>query len=45
MTDARQDKFYALLVWASDRLARSVIHFLQVLDELGAPELQVRQLP
>jgi DNA invertase Pin-like site-specific DNA recombinase len=35
MTDARQGKFNVLLVWASDRLARSVRHFLQVLDEMG----------
>jgi DNA invertase Pin-like site-specific DNA recombinase len=34
MTDARQGKFDVLLVWAADRLARSVSHFLQVLDEL-----------
>ena len=35
MADARQGKFNVLLVWACDRLARSVMHFLQVLDELG----------
>jgi DNA invertase Pin-like site-specific DNA recombinase len=35
MADARQGKFNVLLVWACDRLARSVTHFLQVLDELG----------
>ena len=35
MADARQGKFNVLLVWACDRLARSVMHFLQVLDELA----------
>ena len=35
MADARQGKFHVVLVWACDRLARSVMHFLQVLDEFG----------
>ena len=35
MADARRGKFDAVLVWASDRLARSVKHFLDVLDELN----------
>ena len=35
LADARKGKFDVLLVWACDRLARSVSHFLQVLDELG----------
>ena len=35
MADARQGKFNVLLVWASDRVARSVRHFLQVLDEMA----------
>ncbi len=35
MTDARRGKFDVLLVWACDRLARSVTHFLEVLDELN----------
>ena len=35
MRDARRGKFDVLLVWASDRLARSVRHFLEVLDELN----------
>src|SRR5260370_38437478 len=35
LTDARQGKFQVLLVWACDRLARSVRHFLEVLDELN----------
>jgi len=35
MADARRGKFDVLLVWASDRLARSVTHFLAVLDELN----------
>ena len=35
MADARRGKFDVVLVWASDRLARSVRHFLEVLDELN----------
>src|SRR5277367_260438 len=35
MRDARRGSFEAVLVWASDRIARSVKHFLDVLDELN----------
>jgi DNA invertase Pin-like site-specific DNA recombinase len=35
MRDARRGKFDVVLVWASDRIARSVKHFLEVLDELS----------
>src|SRR4051795_12161076 len=35
MTDARRGRFDVVLVWASDRIARSVKHFLDVLDELN----------
>jgi DNA invertase Pin-like site-specific DNA recombinase len=35
MRDARRSKFDVVLVWASDRIARSVKHFLDVLDELN----------
>lgn len=35
MADARRGKFDVVLVWAFDRLARSVRHFLEVLDELN----------
>ena len=35
MSDARRGQFDVVLVWASDRLARSVRHFLEVLDELS----------
>ena len=35
MKDARQGRFDVVLVWASDRIARSVKHFLEVLDELS----------
>jgi DNA invertase Pin-like site-specific DNA recombinase len=35
MRDARRGRFDVLLVWAFDRLARSVVHFLQVMDELN----------
>jgi DNA invertase Pin-like site-specific DNA recombinase len=33
--DARRGRFDVVLVWASDRIARSVRHFLEVLDELN----------
>jgi DNA invertase Pin-like site-specific DNA recombinase len=35
MRDGRRGKFDVVLVWASDRIARSVRHFLEVLDELN----------
>jgi DNA invertase Pin-like site-specific DNA recombinase len=35
MTDARRGRFDIVLVWAFDRIARSVRHFLEVLDELN----------
>ncbi len=35
MRDARRGQFDIVLVWASDRIARSVKHFLEVLDELN----------
>jgi len=35
MADARRGRFDIVLVWASDRLARSVRHFLEVLDEFN----------
>jgi DNA invertase Pin-like site-specific DNA recombinase len=35
LKDARQRQFDVVLVWASDRIARSVRHFLEVLDELN----------
>jgi DNA invertase Pin-like site-specific DNA recombinase len=35
MRDARHGRFDVVLVWASDRIARSVKHFLEVLDELN----------
>ena len=35
MADARRGQFDIVLVWACDRLARSVRHFLEVLDELN----------
>lgn len=34
MADARRGQFDAVLVWAADRIARSVKHFLDVLEEL-----------
>lgn len=35
LADARRGRFDVALVWACDRLARSVRHFLEVLDELN----------
>jgi DNA invertase Pin-like site-specific DNA recombinase len=35
MREARRGRFDVVLVWASDRIARSVKHFLDVLDELN----------
>jgi DNA invertase Pin-like site-specific DNA recombinase len=35
MADGRRGKFDVVLVWASDRIARSTRHFLEVLDELS----------
>ena len=35
LRDARRGRFDVVLVWAFDRLARSVRHFLEVLDELN----------
>ena len=35
MRDARHGHFDVVLTWASDRIARSVKHFLEVLDELN----------
>ena len=35
MTGVRRGRFDVVLVWASDRIARSVKHFLEVLDELN----------
>jgi DNA invertase Pin-like site-specific DNA recombinase len=40
MTDARRGRFDVVLVWASDRIARSVKHFLEVLDELGRLQVE-----
>lgn len=35
MADARRHRFDVVMVWAFDRMARSVRHFLEVLDELN----------
>jgi len=35
MRDARRGKFDVVLTWVSDRIARSVKHYLEVLDELN----------
>ena len=35
MSDARHGRFDGVLLWSFDRMARSVKHFLEVLDELN----------
>ena len=40
LKDANHHKFDAVLVWSSDRLARSTKHFLQVLDDLSELGIQ-----
>jgi DNA invertase Pin-like site-specific DNA recombinase len=35
MHDAQRGRFEVVLVWASDRIARSVKHFLEILDEFS----------
>jgi DNA invertase Pin-like site-specific DNA recombinase len=35
LADARKHRFDVVLVWAFDRMARSVRHFLEVLDEIN----------
>jgi DNA invertase Pin-like site-specific DNA recombinase len=40
LKDANRRKFDAVLVWYSDRLARSTKHFLQVLDDLNELGIQ-----
>jgi DNA invertase Pin-like site-specific DNA recombinase len=35
MADARRNRFDIVMVWSFDRMARSVRHFLEVLDELA----------
>ena len=40
LADARRGRFDIVLVWAFDRLARSVRHFLEVLDELNHLNIQ-----
>ena len=40
LKDAHRRRFDAVLVWSSDRLARSTKHLLQVLDELNELGIQ-----
>ncbi len=40
MSAARHGQFDVVLVWASDRIARSVKHFLDVLDELSRLKIE-----
>lgn len=40
MKEARRGRFDVVLVWAFDRLARSVKHFLEVLEELNHLNIQ-----
>jgi len=45
LADARRGRFEVVMVWAFDRLARSVKHLLEVLDELNPSQHRVHQLP
>jgi DNA invertase Pin-like site-specific DNA recombinase len=40
MADGRRGRFDVVLVWASDRIARSTKHFLEVLDELNRLKIE-----
>jgi len=40
LADARRGKFDIVIVWAFDRMARSVRHFLEVLDELNQLQIE-----
>jgi len=40
LADARRGKFDVVLLWAFDRMARSVRHLLEVLDELNHLEIE-----
>jgi DNA invertase Pin-like site-specific DNA recombinase len=40
LADARRGKFDVVMVWAFDRLARSVRHFLEVLDDLNHLQIE-----
>ena len=40
MADARHGRFQIVIVWAFDRLARSVRHFLEVLDEFNHLQIE-----
>jgi DNA invertase Pin-like site-specific DNA recombinase len=40
LADARRGKFDVLLVWSFDRMARSVRHLIEVLDELSKLSIQ-----
>ena len=40
LSDAQRHRFDVVMVWAFDRMARSVRHFLEVLDELNHLEIE-----
>jgi DNA invertase Pin-like site-specific DNA recombinase len=40
LADARKHRFDLVLVWAFDRIARSVRHFLEILDELNHLQIE-----
>ena len=44
IADARRKKFSVVLVAAFDRVARSVKHFLQVMDEFAIPPIGKRHI-
>ena len=45
MADARRGRFDVVVVWAFDRMARSVRHFLEVLDDLNHLNIEFCQPP
>ena len=40
LRDDRRGRFDVVLVWSPDRIARSVKHFLEVLDQLNRPNIE-----
>jgi DNA invertase Pin-like site-specific DNA recombinase len=40
LAEVRKHRFDVVLVWAFDRMARSVQHFLEILDELNHLQIE-----
>jgi len=45
LADARRHRFDIVLVAAFDRIARNVLHFLDVLDELKVADQRCKEIP